>query len=415
MAIIFSNGCEASDQRPRIVETTTTREVTRVVNVPKVVTREVDITREVEVIRVVTREVTKEVDSLRVVTRVVDVLIEDTKEIEVTREVEEAVEVELPIEVEVTREIEVPVEVTQLVEVPVEIEMTREIEATSEVEIEVTRESELVVTATSVPAPVEANGRSRTNPLPTDSQSSDAQESSPDDAEGSVVSGEAQNAVSSDPSERGKAIADFWWRNVWEAYPDIIFTPKEPRQLAPARDWTGELTLQYFDGTHFEPHEVWVGKSSGRWYQREFLPQLVDQLNSYYFFTESEEFQRPGAQKFMLSDLNVMFSIFKEYAEGNERYAWTPPMLGNMTWVHTVGWIEHDPDSPNCEDWVASIGNAYGENVENVCYQGSVFVLDGKSGDLISVQGNAVYAVDHTKYIPDSGPGYRNRDEYVYE
>ena len=233
-------------------------------------------------------------------------------------------------------------------------------------------------------------------------------------ANGNGTSEGAQDVLSSDPYERGKAIADFWWRNVWEAYPEIIFTPEESRRLEPARDWAGQLTLQYFDGSQFEPYQVWVGKSSGRWYQREFLPRLVDQLNSHYFFTASEEFQHAKAQEFILNDVHVMFSIFKEYTEGDESYAWTPPMLGNMIWVHTAGWIEHDPDSPNCDDWVASIGTAFGENVVNICYQGSVFVLDEETGDLISVQGNAAYAVDHSRFIPDGGPGYPYKDDYVY-
>ena len=74
MAIIASNRCEPSNQSPQVVYTTDTREVTRVVGVPKVVTREIEVTREVEVMRVVTRVVTKEIDSPSVATRAVEVI-----------------------------------------------------------------------------------------------------------------------------------------------------------------------------------------------------------------------------------------------------------------------------------------------------------------------------------------------------
>ena len=249
------------------------------------------------------------------------------------------------------------------------------------------------------------------------SQIADGEKTSASDTQGNAVSDDTQASLSSDPYERGKAIADFWWRNVWEAYPDIIFTPEEPRQLEPARDWAGQLTLQYFDGSQFEPYQVWVGKSSGRWYQREFLPRLVDQLNSHYFFTASEEFQHAKAQEFILNDVHVMFSIFKEYTEGDESYAWTSSGLGNMIWVYTIGWIEHDPTSPNCEDMKDTVGDSFGDNSVNVCRQGSLFVVDGKNGDLEFVLGDAAYTVNenHTKFIPDGGPGYPYRDDYVYE
>ena len=74
MALIVSSRCETSDQRASSVTRYTTREVTRVVDVPKVVTREVDITRELEVVRIVTREVPKVIDSQRIVTRVVEII-----------------------------------------------------------------------------------------------------------------------------------------------------------------------------------------------------------------------------------------------------------------------------------------------------------------------------------------------------
>ena len=322
-------------------------------------------------------------------------------ELEVTREIE--VPVEVIREVEVTREIEVireiEVEVTRVVEVPVEV--TRVLEGTSEVArgIKVAREAKVANEVAAV-----------------DTQSSslntEKQELSTGNMPENAVPNDAQDALGTD--ERGRAIIDFWWRNVWEAYPEIIFRPDEPRHLEPAHDWAGELTL-HSDGTNFEPYEVWVGKSEGGWYRSKFLPLLLDQLNSFYFMAEYDQLQSDGAQEFMLNELNTMFSIFKEYTGGQESYAWTPPSLGNMIWVHTVGWIEHDPDSANCDDWVATARDWVEGKIKNICHQGSVFTLVAETGDLTLVQGNAVYAIDETKFIPDAGPGYPYRDDYVYK
>ncbi len=224
---------------------------------------------------------------------------------------------------------------------------------------------------------------------------------------------EAQEVLSSDPYERGKTIADFWWRNVWEAYPDVFFTPEEPRRLEQARGWASSegLGYGYPEGTGFDQYEVWVGKSERTWYQQEFLPLLVGQLSFFYYFADTESFESTGAQELMLNDIHLMFTIFREYTDGNESYTWTPPMLGNMIWVDGVGWIEHNPHSPNCDDIVTDIGHTFGENVKHVCYQDSLFTLDGESGKFIGVVGNAAYLVDRTRFF--SGPRYHK--SYIYE
>jgi len=114
ISVIAFSRCGTSDQRPVTVSTTTTREVTRVVEVPKVVMREVEVTREVEVPVEIRHEI--------VVTQEVEVPVEVVREVGVIRDVE--VPVEVVHEIVVTREVEVPVEVTR------EVEATRLVVAT---------------------------------------------------------------------------------------------------------------------------------------------------------------------------------------------------------------------------------------------------------------------------------------------
>ncbi|MYA59106.1 MAG: serine protease, partial [Chloroflexi bacterium] len=104
ISVIVISRCGTSDRPPETVYAGTMREVTRVVEVPKVVTREVEFIRNIEV------------------------PVEVAREILVTREVE--VPVEVVRDVQVIRNVEVPVDVIREIVVSRDVEVTREVEVT---------------------------------------------------------------------------------------------------------------------------------------------------------------------------------------------------------------------------------------------------------------------------------------------